>query len=204
MPPLSDNCTNLTHHGRPRRHSDPKDEALVAVAVTQAKEGDRSAVQFLYISYAKEVHRYVNSIVRDYHEAEDITQGLFLRLTPALKSYTASEVPFRAWLRRVARNAALEHLRSTRITPVQEVPTVNENTEALRSERVQDLREALERLPYEQREVLVLRHLAGLSPGDIARMLNKTEAAIHGLHHRARVTLKTALQELEATPVTKS
>jgi RNA polymerase sigma-70 factor, ECF subfamily len=204
MPSLSDKPADQIRHGRPRRHSYPKDEVLVALAVAQAKEGDRSALQFLYIRYAKDVHRYVNSIVRDHHEAEDITQGVFLRLTRALKSYTAYEVPFSAWLRRVARNAALENLRSTRITPVHEVPTANENTEALRSERVQDLKEALERLPYEQREVLVLRHLAGLSPGEIARMLHKTESAIHGLHHRARGTLKTALQELEATPVIKS
>jgi RNA polymerase sigma-70 factor, ECF subfamily len=204
MPSLSDDPADQIRHGRPRRHSYSKDEVLVALAVAQAKEGDRSALEFLYIRYAKDVHRYINSIVRDHHEAEDITQGLFLRLTPALKSYTASEVPFRAWLRRVARNDALQNLRSTRPTPVREVPTANENTEALRSERVQDLKEALEQLPYEQREVLVLRHLAGLSPGEIARMLEKTEAAIHGLHHRARATLKTALQELEATPVTKS
>jgi RNA polymerase sigma-70 factor, ECF subfamily len=178
-------------------------EGLVAVAVARAKEGDRSALQFLYIRYAKEVHRYVNSIVGDHHEAEDITQGVFLKLMRVLRSYRQQDVPFGAWLRRVARNAALESLRSKRAVPVHEVHIDVESREELRTARVRDLRDALERLPYEQREVLILRHLAGLSPGEVARVLDKTEAAVHGLHHRARNAFKATLRELGAMPLTK-
>jgi RNA polymerase sigma-70 factor (ECF subfamily) len=47
----------------------------------------------------------------------------------------------------------------------------------------------------------VLRHLAGLSPGEIARRLGKTEGSIHGLHHRGRSALKAALCEMDAAPV---
>jgi RNA polymerase sigma-70 factor, ECF subfamily len=88
--------------------------------------------------------------------------------------------------------------------PVRELQTDEQSREELRCERVRALRQALERLPYEQREVLILRHLAGLSPGEIARMLDKTEAAVHGLHHRARNAFKATLRELEASPLTKS
>jgi RNA polymerase sigma-70 factor (ECF subfamily) len=48
--------------------------------------------------------------------------------------------------------------------------------------------------------VLVLRHVLGLSPPEIAERLGKTESSIHGLHHRGRAALKAALIELEATP----
>jgi RNA polymerase sigma-70 factor, ECF subfamily len=178
-------------------------EGLVALAVARAKDGDRSALQFLYIRYAGEVYRYVNSIVGDHYEAEDITQGVFLKLMRVLRSYRPQDVPFAAWLRRVARNAALENLRSKRTVPVHELRTGEQSREELRSERVRDLRQALERLPYEQREVLILRHLAGLSPGEVARVLDKTEAAVHGLHHRARNTFKAILRELGAMPFTK-
>jgi RNA polymerase sigma-70 factor, ECF subfamily len=178
-------------------------EGLVAVAVARAQEGDRSALQFLYIRYAKEVHRYITSIVGDHHEAEDITQAVFLKLIRVIGSYRQRDVPFAAWLRRVARNAALENLRSNRSVPVHELRIGEQSGEALRAERVRDLREALERLPYEQREILILRHLAGLSPPEIAKILDKTEAAIHGLHHRARNAFKDALRELEAMPLTK-
>jgi RNA polymerase sigma factor (sigma-70 family) len=74
---------------------------------------------------------------------------------------------------------------------------------SLGSERVRDLKQALERLPYEQREVLILRHLAGLCPREIARILDTTEAAIHGLHQRALTGFKDGLRELEAMPLTK-
>jgi RNA polymerase sigma-70 factor, ECF subfamily len=178
-------------------------DRYVALAVARAKEGDTSALQLLYIRYAGEVHRYVNSIVGDHHEAEDITQGVFLKLTRVIRSYTPREVPFAAWLRRVARNAAVDNLRARRPMPVQELRTSEDSPDELRTERVRDLRQALERLPYEQREVLILRHLAGLSPREIAEMLDKTEAAIHGLHHRARTAFKAALRELEAMPLTK-
>jgi len=60
--------------------------------------------------------------------------------------------------------------------------------------------EALAGLPEDQREVLVLRHVLGLSPPEIAERLGKTESSIHGLHHRGRAALKAALIELEATP----
>jgi len=119
-------------------------------------------------------------------------------------SYTQRDVPFTPWLRRIARNAALDNLRSKRLVPVQELYADEQSREELRSERVRDLRQALECLPYEQREVLILRHLGGLSPREIARILEKTEAAVHGLHHRGRKAFKATLRELEAMPLTKS
>jgi RNA polymerase sigma-70 factor, ECF subfamily len=204
MTPWLDNPADPIRSERRLRESRREGEGLVAVAVARAKEGDRSALQFLYVRYAREVHRYVNSIVGDHHEAEDITQGVFLKLMRVLGSYRQRDVPFAAWLRRVARNAALENLRSRRVMPVHELHTGEESREELRSERVRDLRQALERLPYDQREVLILRHLAGLSPGEIAEMLDKTEAAVHGLHHRARNAFKAILRELGAMPLTKS
>jgi RNA polymerase sigma-70 factor, ECF subfamily len=48
--------------------------------------------------------------------------------------------------------------------------------------------------------VLVLRHVLGLSPPEIAEQLEKTESSVHGLHHRGRATLRAALIELEAAP----
>ena len=71
----------------------------------------------------------------------------------------------------------------------------------MRSERGQDLRHALELLPEDQREVLVLRHIVGLSPVEIAEALGRTESSVHGLHHRGRRTLQTNLTELGAAPV---
>jgi RNA polymerase sigma-70 factor, ECF subfamily len=178
------------------------DEGLLPQAIARAKEGDSSALHFLYVRYAGDVYGYVQSIVRDSHEAEDITQNVFAKMMTAILKYEQREVPFSAWILRVARNAALDHMRARRMVPCDEVRTSDEGHEQLGFERSQSLRDALEELPPEQREVLVLRHIAGLSPGEIAERLNKTEGSIHGLHHRGRGALRAALREREAAPVT--
>jgi RNA polymerase sigma-70 factor, ECF subfamily len=179
------------------------DAELVARAVARAKEGDMSALHFLYARFADDVWGYVRSIVRDDHEAEDITQNVFAKLMTAIQRYEQREVPFAAWILRVARNMALDSVRARRQIPCEEVRTDGgEGHEQIGFERSQCLREALRRLPQEQREVLVLRHIAGLSPGEIAKRLGKSEGSVHGLHHRGRGALQAALRELEAAPVT--
>jgi RNA polymerase sigma-70 factor, ECF subfamily len=184
--------------------SDPREarDGPVYQAVARAKEGDMSALHFLYVRFADDVCTYVRSIVRDPHAAEDITQVVFAKLMKAIHKYERRDVPFAAWIIRVARNVALDHIRASRQIPLAEVRTSDEGGEQIGFERALSLREALERLPVEQREVLVLRHVAGLSPGEIAKRLGKTEASIHGLHHRGRGALRAALRELEAAPVT--
>ena len=113
----------------------------MSTAIARVKEGDISALHFLYVRYADDVCGFVQSIVRDSYEAEDITQNVFAKLPTAIRK-------------------------------------------------------------YEQREVLVLRHIAGLSPCEIAELLDKSEGSIHGLHHRGRAALQSALRELGAAPVT--
>jgi RNA polymerase sigma-70 factor (ECF subfamily) len=178
------------------------DSALVREAVARAKANDSEALHFLYIRYAPEVLRYVRRLVQDEHEAEDITQTVFMKLMSVIRKYEPREVPFAAWILRVARNAALDHLRARRTTPTDEVRVRDDEHGRISHERGQDLRQALESLPDEQRDVLVLRHILGLSPVEIASVLGKTESSVHGLHHRGRLSLQDALQKLGAAPVT--
>jgi RNA polymerase sigma-70 factor (ECF subfamily) len=178
-------------------------DRLVSRAVRRAQAGDREALGFLYVRYADNVCGYVRSIVHDPHEAEDVTQQVFAKLIGAIGKYEEREVPFLAWILRVARNMAVDHLRRSRAVPVEEVrgsePTRDGHA---RAERMRDLQEALAELPPEQREVLVLRHFAGLTPGEIATRTNRSESSIHGLHHRGRRTLTAELQSRGAAPST--
>jgi len=171
-------------------------------AILRAKEGDRDALTFLYVRYADNIYGYVRSIVRDEHDAEDITQHLFSKLTFALSRYEPRSVPFAAWILRVARNLALDHIRAKRAIPCEEVRPVDSVADDFSFERSSALRDALDALPPDQRQVLILRHVVGMSPSEIARSLGKTEGSIHGLHHRGRRTLQRELSELGAGPVT--
>jgi RNA polymerase sigma-70 factor (ECF subfamily) len=189
-------------HGRGSRES-LSTPGLVAQAVKRAKAGDREALGFLYARYADNVYGYVRSIVHDQHEAEDITQHVFAKLIHAIGKYEERDVPFFAWILRVSRNVAVDHIRRHRAIPVEEVRVVDEIGAGREdSERMKDLREALAQLPPDQREVLVLRHFAGLSPTEIAQRTGRTEGSVHGLHHRGRRALTAELTSRGAAPAT--
>ena len=176
-------------------------DALDRRAIAAAKRGEWDAIHYLYVRYADDVLAYVRSILGDHHAAEDVTQNVFAKLMSAIQRYEErGAIPFAGWIMRVARNAALDHLRARRQIPVEEVRSAGPGDEGRELERRQCLKAALAALPAEQREVLVLRHVLGLSPPEIAARLGKTESSVHGLHHRGRAALRAGLIELEAGP----
>jgi RNA polymerase sigma-70 factor, ECF subfamily len=177
-------------------------DGLERQAIAAAKRGEWDGIHYLYARYADDVFHYVRSIVRDHHEAEDITHNVFAKLITAINRYEERAVPFASWITRVARNATLDHLRARRQIPVEEVRPTDAWDEGLELERRHCLQEALASLPEEQRRVLLLRHVVGLSPPEIAERLGKTESSVHGLHHRGRTRLRAALIELESATAT--
>jgi RNA polymerase sigma-70 factor (ECF subfamily) len=183
---------------------DDRQNDRVMAAVEAAKRGDRDAFRYLYVQFADNVFGYVCSIVRDDYEAEDITQQVFAKLHRALPKYEQRAVPFSAWILRVARNLALDHMRARRMIPCEEVRGADEQFDQTAHDRASSLHDALDGLPAEQREVLVLRHIVGLTPGEIADSLGKSEGSIHGLHHRGRRALREALTELGCAPAVRA
>ena len=189
---------------RSRTTLDESPETLrkVKLAVARAKEGDQEAVRFLYVVYVHNIFGYVRSIVRDDHEAEDVTQHVFAKLITAIVKYDDRGVPFFAWLLRMARNVAIDQLRANRLTPTENVidPDMSSGIDLDRTETV---RSALATLPEEQRQVVLLRHVVGLTPGEIADQMGRSEGSIHGLHHRGRRALQRELERLDSTPYTR-
>ena len=173
------------------------------LAVARAKEGDRDAQRFLYAQYSHNVYGYVRSIVRDDHEAEDITQHVFAKLLTAIVKYDDRGVPFFAWLIRLARNVAIDHLRANRLTPTENVLDPDSAC-GIDLDQAETVREALATLPDEQRQVVIMRHVIGLTPGEIADRMSRSEGSIHGLHHRGRRALQRELERLESAPVTRA
>jgi RNA polymerase sigma-70 factor (ECF subfamily) len=180
----------------------PRAAREVRLAIARCKEGDRDALRLLYVRYSGNVYGYVRSIVRDDKEAEDLTQHVFLKLITAIVKYDDVGVPFSGWLLRLARNVALDHLRRRRATPAEEVYGASVQADESAMHRRRSLRAALATLPEEQRNVVVMRHLVGLTPPEIARRLGRSESSIHGLHHRGRRALQVELRRLESAPAT--
>ena len=178
-------------------------DPAIAQAVARAKSGDNDAIRFLYLRYKDNVYGYVLSILRDPHDAEDVTQTVFIKLISAIHKYEPRNVPFTAWILKVARNVALDSLRQRRPVPCEEVIESSRPDDDLSHDRRRELEQALETLPEDQRDVVVLRHFVGLSPGEIAHRMGRTESAIHGLHHRGRLALRRELIRVECAPTTR-
>jgi RNA polymerase sigma-70 factor, ECF subfamily len=184
-------------HPPTRERSTREHRAIVAL-----KRGEMDALHYLYVRHADAVFAVVRSVVQDHHESEDLTQSVFAKLPRVIGRYEERAVPFRAWIVRVARNAALDHVRSRRQVPVEEVRLSDPGNDQIALDRSRALLAGLSQLPPEQRKVIAMRHFAGMTPGEIAEQLSKSEPSIHGLHHRGRAALKEILIELDVAPTT--
>lgn len=175
-------------------------EGLIHAAVRRAREGDEDALRLLYLRYSNSVFSYVCSIVPDEHAAEDITQTVFARLATRLKHYEPRRVPFGAWITTVAHNASIDYLRAQRLVPSEEVLDSEATEVDFSRDRLAAIREALAALPEDQREVLTLRFVGGMSVKEISERLGRSEPAINAVQHRGRRRLRVELTRLQAAP----
>ena len=150
------------------------------------------AFERLYRSYVRDVYRYTLAVLRNPADAEDITQTTFLN---AYRAYLRGEEPVRPrhWLIKIAHNACRSrHLRAVRRP--QEVP-LEETIAAIsvpldETPKLEELLEALGRLPFNQRAALVMRELEGRTYAEIAETLEVSVAAVETLIFRARRALR--------------
>lgn len=189
-----------------RAHIEDRDDLrrVTASAVRRAQEGDREAIRYLYVRYADNVFGYVRSILRDDHDAEDVTQQVFAKMMVVIGKYEQRSMPFSAWVLRVAHNAAIDHVRAWRAVPREEVCESTVPADERGTECRRNLCDALEELTEEQREVLVLRHVLGLAPAEIAQRLGKSEDSVHALHYRGRGTARRSLVAMHGAPMARS
>ena len=95
-------------------------------------------------------------------------------------------MPFSAWVLRVAHNAAIDHMRAAGRCRSRRSARRRRRTTAAARERFPTCGSRSTRCPREQRDVIVLRFLVGLSPREIAERMGRCEDAVNGLQHRGR------------------
>ncbi len=175
------------------------DEREVQRLVRAAQHGDRGAMQALYVRFAPGVQAYVSRFVPR-QDAEDVTQQVFAKLLTEIARYRPGSAPFSAWMLRVSRNAAIDHLRRNRDVACDEADRRGALADDAAREASTSLRVALRDLTPGQRDVLLLRHLVGLSPVEIAERLGRSVRSVHCLHHRGSSAARIALGDLGAAP----
>jgi RNA polymerase sigma-70 factor, ECF subfamily len=165
--------------------------------VERAQEGDRQALEDLYLLHFDRIYSYLHMSVGNRHDAEDLTTQTFMKMLESIKRFRWRSAPFSAWLFRIAHNLAMDHFRaSRRWQPEEEVPEPTDETEpsaeaaALQSIGRQSMLELIEDLSQEQKQVLTLKFVFNLPNAEVATILGKTEGAIKSLQHRALVSLQ--------------
>lgn len=163
--------------------------------IGRAKEYDPVAFAQIYERYYQSIYNYVYYRVGDSSLAEDLTAEVFLKALEGIETFTFRGVPFSAWLYRIANNLVADHFRHQPQQPdlsLEEelIAAEGEPSEALeRGLTQQQLAQALRGLTEEQRQVIILKFVEGLSNTEVAQVLGKTEGAVKGLQHRALARL---------------
>jgi RNA polymerase sigma-70 factor, ECF subfamily len=174
--------------------------------VSRAQEGDRDALEELYLIHFDRIYGYLHMSVGNRQDAEDLTTQTFLKMLESIRRFRWRSAPFSAWLFRIAHNLAMDHFRAARRWQPEEEPPEPAGSEepsaeqgALEAIGRESMLELIERLSHEQKQVLTLKFVFNFSNGEVATILGKTEGAVKSLQHRALVSLQKQLADPQAT-----
>lgn len=172
-----------------------------AALVKRARAGDGDAFGELYLCHLDSIYRYIYFRIGDQHEAEDLTEQVFLKAWEALPGYKDFGHPFTSWLYRIAHNLIIDYLRHKKPisedigNPEREEDQLDNTVvrQILETEETSLLAAAIIRLPEEQQQVIILRFVEGLNHSEVSRILNKSEGACRMIQNRALIALNQLL-----------
>jgi RNA polymerase sigma-70 factor, ECF subfamily len=188
--------------------ANPQTDAEDAQMLRAVARGDEPAFARVYDRYGPILFGLLLRILRSRAEAEDVLQEVFLQVWQRAHSFDPERGRAFTWLVTLARSRAIDRLRASdsrertaRASAEEAAPeTISDEwaeTAAVRAERAEAVRQALAELPEEQRQVLLLAYLEGMSQSEIAAAKNqplgtvktRTRAALRKLGESLRTRL---------------
>lgn len=186
------------------RNAELQDQELVDLYI----KGNESCLEELIARHKKRVFSYIMMVVRDRHLAEDVFQDTFIKVIQTLKRGAYNdEGKFLPWVLRIAHNLVIDHFRRIKRMPLVDagedfdifsVLTLrqgNVEDKLVKRQIRSDVRQAIERLPLEQREVLIMRHYMDMSFKEIADTTNCSINTALGRMRYALINLKKMLEK---------
>jgi RNA polymerase sigma-70 factor (ECF subfamily) len=178
--------------------------------VTRALQGDQAAYSRLRNKYWRQIHTMLSRMIREKHDAEDLTQEAFIKAFNSLQSFNP-DYAFSTWLYKIASNNCIDYLRKRRLKTISmNAPLQMSDGEApleladpnspipdapiTSAERTAILQEAIGNLPEKYRIVIELRHTQEMEYADIAEQLNLPLGTVKAHLFRARALLAKRLQ----------
>ena len=155
-----------------------------------------AAFEEVYAEYFPLICRYTYSLCRSEALAEDLAQETFLKAMQGIGSFRG-ECKLEVWLCQIAKNTYFTYLkkqkRSQSLEELPFEPFANAREEG--GEAAMEIHRALHRLEEPYKEVFSLRAFGELSFGQIAELFGKTESWARVTYHRARLKIKTMMEE---------
>ncbi|HMS28701.1 MAG: sigma-70 family RNA polymerase sigma factor [Saprospiraceae bacterium] len=180
------------------------DQALIDLYLS----GNEKAFQVLLERHQQKIYTSIYLFVKDRDLAEDLFQEVFIKIIDTLRKGTYShEGKFSQWATRIAYNLCVDHFRRGRkrskvnstdefdIFDVLELPDDNREDEMIMSETHGKIRQLVDMLPQEQREVVVLRHYADLSFKEIAQITRVSINTALGRMRYALINIRKLMEE---------
>jgi RNA polymerase sigma-70 factor (ECF subfamily) len=176
----------------------PESRAFAAgQLVEQATGGDLDAFEELVRRFQRRVYGFAYQHLRDFDEAYDLTQEIFVKLYRNLARYDAAR-PFEPWFWKLAANTTINYRRRRVPTPTdQTADRAQAGTESALPVHDPALVDALAQLDPAYRLPVLLHYYADLPLERVAQSLNLTVPAIKSRLHRARAMLRNTLAESE-------
>ena len=170
--------------------------------VSKARNGDRGALDVLVERHAPRVQRIAGQVIGDLEEARDAAQESLVKLCTRLRQFRG-EAQFATWLHRLVVNTcrdrlARQRIRQTEPLDLEDGPAGEDgdpSRAALLADKRRELAAALARLSAEQRLVIVLRDVFGLTYEEISRVARMPVGTAKCYVHRARARLRVRLEE---------
>ena len=164
------------------------------VTLAHARTGDEQAFACIFRDVQPSLLRYLRVIATD---PEDVAGETWVQVVSGLRRFRGGEQDFRAWLFTIARNRAADAGRSRArrpavpldmteldITEAAQLTTPDAADQALEMLSTQSTLAMIKSLPPDQAEIIMLRVVAGLDTGDVARIVGKTPGAVRVAAHR--------------------
>ncbi len=154
-------------------------------------------VDRIYLDYRDKIMGYLHTHVSNHEDAEDLCSSIFLKIYSKLETYHPSESSLSTWIYSITRNAVIDYYRTRHVhAPIEEdIPADEDLDESiLHEETLEELSKALQNLPRELSDLLILHYYKNYTLQKISELMNISYGVVKLRHKKALALLRNAMK----------
>ncbi|MCO6449441.1 MAG: sigma-70 family RNA polymerase sigma factor [Caldilineales bacterium] len=178
-------------------------DQLDEAALIERARHDPEAFGELYERHVDRIYNYIYYRVGSQEDAEDLTAHTFFQALDNIGRYEDRGAPFSAWLYRIAHNTVANlhrHRSRHKAIPLDDAATTREKrptpgVAVEQKESKAELLDAIQRLPEERQQLLILKFVDRLPNAQIGQIMGRSESSIKSLYHRTLIALRDDFEQ---------